>query len=75
VLFPQQSVAALVAALEQFEAQRLWRQLPADSLRQWAEQFSPDRFRQRMAAAIERAWGEHQRQLAQRSCALSVPLP
>ncbi|WP_398335352.1 glycosyltransferase [Vulcanococcus sp.] len=75
VLFPQQSVAALMAALEQFEAQRLWRQLPADSLRQWAEQFSPDRFRQRMAAAIERAWGEHQRQLAQRSCALSVPLP
>jgi len=74
VLFPQQSVAALVAALEQFEAQRLWQQLPAESLRQWAEQFSPDRFRQRMAAAIERAWGEHRRQLDQRSAALSVPL-
>ena len=74
VLFPEQSVAALVAALEQFEAQRLWQQLPAESLRQWAEQFSPERFRGRMAAAIERAWGEHQRGLAQRSAALSVPL-
>jgi len=74
VLFPQQSVASLVAALEQFEAQRLWTQLPAAELRQWAEQFSPGRFRQRMAVAIERAWGEHQRGLAQRSGALSVPL-
>jgi len=74
VLFPQQSVDSLVAALEQFEAQRLWLQLPAAELRQWAEQFSPERFRQRMAVAIERAWGDHQRSLAQRSRALSVPL-
>ena len=74
LLFPEQRVASLVAALEQFEAQRLWTQLPAESLRQWAEQFSPERFRQRMAAAIQHAWGEHQRELAQRSRALSVPL-
>jgi glycosyltransferase involved in cell wall biosynthesis len=74
LLFPEQRVASLVAALEQFEAQRLWTQLPAESLRHWAEQFSPERFRQRMAAAIQHAWGEHQRELAQRSRALSVPL-
>jgi len=74
VLFPQQNVDSLVEALEQFEAQRLWLQLPAAELRQWAEQFSPERFRQRMAVAIDRAWGDHQRWLAQRGRALSVPL-
>jgi len=74
LLFPEQSVASLVAALEHFEAQRLWSQLPPEPLRLWAEQFSPQRFRQRMAAAIEQAWMRQQRGLALRGRALSVPL-
>lgn len=67
LLFPQQSVAALVEALEHFEQNTLWRELPAESLRSWAERFSPQRFRQRMAAVIEQVWSRHQRQLAGRS--------
>jgi glycosyltransferase involved in cell wall biosynthesis len=74
LLFPQQAVPSLVAALEHFEANRLWTQLPADSLRQWAERFSPQRFRQRSQALIEQVWSRHQRQLAQRGRAMSVPL-
>ena len=74
LLFPEQSLQALVAALEHFEQQRLWTQLPAASLRQWAERFSPQRFRQRSQALIEQVWSRHQRQLAQRSRPMSVPL-
>jgi glycosyltransferase involved in cell wall biosynthesis len=74
LLFPQQAVPSLVAALEYFEANRLWTQLPAASLRQWAERFSPQRFRQRSQALIEQVWSRHQRQLAQRGRAMSVPL-
>ena len=72
--FPQQSVSSLAAALERFEREQLWRQLPAPQLRQWAEQFSEARFRQRMADAIDRAWQQHQRRLGRRATALSVPL-
>ena len=61
LLFPQQSVDSLAAALEQFEAGRLWFQLPAEGQRQWAERFAPERFEARMADALERAWGRHQR--------------
>ncbi|NDG76127.1 MAG: glycosyltransferase family 4 protein, partial [Synechococcaceae bacterium WB8_1B_136] len=43
-------------------------------LRSWAEQFSPDCFRRRMAAVIERAWAEHGRRQQLRSQPLSVPL-
>jgi glycosyltransferase involved in cell wall biosynthesis len=74
LLFPQQSVAALVEALEQFEQQRLWTRLPAEGQRIWAEQFSPHHFRARMAAVLERAWAEHQRQRQWRLQPLSVPL-
>ncbi len=74
LLFPEQSLPAFVAALEHFEQQRLWTQLPAASLRQWAERFSPQRFRQRSQALIEQVWSRHQRQLAQRSRPVSVPL-
>ena len=77
LLFPQQSVGALVAALEHFEQNRLWRELPAESLRSWAERFSPQRFRQRMGAVIEQVWSRHQRLLAERSRPLvsAGPLP
>jgi len=74
LLFADQTPAALVAALERFEQQRLWTQLPAESLRQWAERFSPQRFCQRMGAVIDQAWNRHQRLQAERGCALSVPL-
>jgi glycosyltransferase involved in cell wall biosynthesis len=70
LLFPEQSLASLVAALEHFEQQRLWTQLPAESLRSWAERFGPQRFRQRMSALIEQVWNRHQRQLADRGRAL-----
>ena len=74
LLFADQSPAALVAALEHFEQQRLWTQLPSESLRRWAERFGPMRFRQRMGAVIDQVWSRHQRLLAERSRALSVPL-
>ncbi len=74
LLFPEQSVESLVAALEHFEQQRLWRRLPAEGQRQWAEQFAPARFRERMAGRLERAWQGHQRRLHGRSRPLSVPL-
>jgi len=70
LLFPDQTLASLVAALEHFEQQRLWTQLPAESLRNWAERFGPERFRQRMSALIEQVWSRHQRQLADRRRAL-----
>ena len=74
LLFPEQNVASLVAALEYFEAQQLWKQLPAERLRRWAEQFSPQRFRARMEAAIEQSWNRHQRSLAERRRGLPVPM-
>jgi hypothetical protein len=74
LLFPEQSLPALVAALEHFEQQRLWTQLPAASLRSWAERFSPQCFRQRTQAVVEQVWSRHQRQLAHRSRPMSVPL-
>jgi glycosyltransferase involved in cell wall biosynthesis len=74
LLFPEQSVDCLQAALEAFEADRLWRRLPAESLRRWAEQFSPDLFRLRMAAVIEQAWGRHRRELQRRSGPLPMTL-
>jgi glycosyltransferase involved in cell wall biosynthesis len=67
LLFAQQSAACLAAALEQFEAGRLWRQLPAEGQRQWAERFAPPQFQARMAAELERAWGLHQRGCRRRS--------
>ncbi|MEB3185386.1 MAG: glycosyltransferase [Cyanobacteriota bacterium] len=66
LLFPEQTPASLAAALEHFEAARLWRQLPAEGQRQWAEAFAPERFRTRMAALLERSWERHVRRLARR---------
>ena len=71
LLFPTQTVAALAAALEHFEAGRLWRQLPAEGQRQWAERFAPARFRERLAQVLEQHWRAHRRRL-ERSRA---PLP
>ena len=75
LLFPEQSAACLAQALETFEAEQLWRRLPADHQRQWAEQFAPDRFQQRMAAVIGQTWELHQRRLTDRAQPLPDPLP
>jgi glycosyltransferase involved in cell wall biosynthesis len=63
LLYPEQSAASLAAALEHFEAGRLWRSLPAEGQRRWAERFGPDPFRRRMDALLERLWAEHLRRL------------
>ncbi len=63
LLFPEQSPASLAAALEYFEAAQLWRYLPAEGQRQWAEGFAPDIFRQRMQTLLETLWQQHRRRL------------
>jgi len=78
LLFPQQSAASLAAALEHFEAAALWRRLPPEGQRQWAEHFAPERFRERMAAVLERHWHRHRERLRREGAAMatgaSVPL-
>ena len=78
LLFPEQSAASLAAALEHFEAASLWRRLPPEGQRQWAETFAPERFRERMAAVLERHWDRHRERLRREGAALpsgvSVPL-
>ncbi|MBW4530332.1 MAG: glycosyltransferase [Aphanothece saxicola GSE-SYN-MK-01-06B] len=63
LLFPEQSPACLAAALEYFEAGRLWQSLPAEGQRHWAEGFAPDVFRQRMQTLLETLWQQHRRRL------------
>jgi glycosyltransferase involved in cell wall biosynthesis len=63
LLFPQQSAASLAAALEHFESDRLWRSLPAEGQRQWAERFGADVFRRRMDTLLEHLWEQHLRRL------------
>ncbi len=63
LLFPRQSAASLVEALEYFEAGQLWRRLSAEALRQWAEGFGPEHFRLKLAALLERRWELHRRRL------------
>jgi glycosyltransferase involved in cell wall biosynthesis len=59
LLFHEQNAAGLVAVLEAFEADRLWRRFPAERQRAWAETFAPERFRERMEVVLERAWERH----------------
>ena len=77
LLFPQQSVAGLVAALEYFTTSRLWLQLPAEGQRLWAETFAPGRFHQRMIHHLEQLWEGHRQRLARARAPLpsAVPLP
>jgi glycosyltransferase involved in cell wall biosynthesis len=78
LLFPQQSAASLAAALEHFESAALWRRLPPEGQRQWAESFAPERFRERMATVLERHWHRHDQRLRREGAAIatgaSVPL-
>jgi glycosyltransferase involved in cell wall biosynthesis len=64
LLFPDQTVASLVEAVGWFEEARLWRQLDAASIRQWAERFRPEAFSSRFEAALQRAWDVHQHNCA-----------
>lgn len=75
LLFPQQNAASLAAALEQFEAGRLWRQLPPERQRQWAESFAPARFEQRLLPLLERLWTRHRQLLRRRRSPLADPVP
>ena len=63
LLFSEQTAASLAAALEHFEAGQRWRELPAESQRQAAERFAPQRFQARMQELLERFWRDHQRRL------------
>ena len=47
-----------------FEEARLWRQLDAASIRQWADRFRPEAFSSRFEAALRRAWDVHQHNCA-----------
>ena len=62
ILFPEQSVTALIAAVESFEAGLKMGQLefPVEKLRQNAERFGPERFRQELSASIECKYTEFQ---------------
>ena len=71
LLFPEQGVSSLVAALEHFHQGKLWRQCPPQRQRAWAERFSAVQFRQRFAGVLERAWHDHGQRRAQRSTALA----
>jgi glycosyltransferase involved in cell wall biosynthesis len=72
LLFARQDVASLAAALEHFENRRLWRDLPAEGQRRWAERFAPEHFQARMLAVLERHWHRHRQWLRQQQ--LPVPL-
>ena len=65
LLFGEQSAACLAAALEHFESSRLWQALPAEAQRLWADNFSPERFEQRLLPLLEQLWQGHQRRLRQ----------
>ena len=74
LLFPEQNAASLAAALEHFEAAALWRQLPAEGQRRWAETFAPPVFHRRMADLLERGWQRHLQRL-RRTCASGTSDP
>jgi glycosyltransferase involved in cell wall biosynthesis len=64
LLFPEQSVESLVAALRHFDQSRKWRHLSAAGQREWAETFSTTHFRARISKLLELAWERHCRRLA-----------
>jgi glycosyltransferase involved in cell wall biosynthesis len=64
LLFPEQNAASLAAALEHFEAGRLWRSLPAEGQRLRAESFAPPVFRRRMEMLLDQLWQQHCRRLS-----------
>jgi glycosyltransferase involved in cell wall biosynthesis len=75
LLFPDPTTASLVEAVEHFEQGQLWKRLPAEGQRAWANQFSPQRFRRRLLALIERYWQSHRARQERDRSALPFPLP
>ena len=75
LLFPEQTAASLAAAVEHFESQRLWRALPAEQLRQWAERFDPPSFERRLLPLLEQLWSRHRSRLKQQRSSLELPVP
>jgi glycosyltransferase involved in cell wall biosynthesis len=75
LLFRPQTVAGLVAALEHFESQRLWLQLPPEGQRRWAETFSPECFHQRMGHHLEQIWLRHEGRRSRAGAPLPLPVP
>ena len=74
LLFSDPSPAGLAAAVEHFEQGQLWKRLPAEQQRVWADQFAPERFRSRLLELIERCWRSHRAGLEQDRAALPFPL-
>lgn len=59
VLFPEQTPASVVQAVEWFEQRQLWRDLAPEQLRQWAERFRPEAFASRFETLVQQAWEDH----------------
>lgn len=59
LLFPDQELASLQAALAAFEDGQLWRLLPAERLRCHAETFAPQVFRTRLQLLLQKLWDSH----------------
>lgn len=74
LLFPEQNVSSLVAAVRHFEESALWQRLPAERQRLWAEQFSPERFRRRLLVLLERSWERRERRQRRATGATPDPL-
>lgn len=74
LLFPEQTVASLEAAVAHFHDQALWRRFSSEALRHWAERFAPEHFQDRMLSVLERSWDQHQRRRVHDSQPGAVPL-
>ena len=59
LLFADQQLNSVKAALQAFESDGLWRQLPAERLRLHAEGFSEESFRQRLSSLLIHWVGQH----------------
>ena len=64
ILFHEQTVESLSAAVAWFEERRLWREISSESLRQWSEKFSPEAFSKRFEEVLNSSWLKHQKACA-----------
>jgi glycosyltransferase involved in cell wall biosynthesis len=60
LLFPEQTVESLIDAVKTYEAGQI--RVNPEDLRQNAERFTPERFRQELSDYIDRKWTEFQRE-------------
>jgi hypothetical protein len=59
LLFSEQTVESLIDAVKTYETGQI--SVNPEELRQHAEKFAPERFRQELSAYIDRKWTEFQR--------------